>query len=121
MVENKLPDKQNGPLPEPDVPLAQIIKDRAVSMEKTEDGINWITEEIKYKENQLKNKIVEENTSQLYTLLSFPKDNKKPRHVLEIEVEMLKGAKTGKEKSLKIMKELQVEDKKEDENATKPS
>ena len=100
-------------IPEPDVPIGQIIKDRKVSIEKTEDSIKWITEEIKYKESQLKKRIVEENISQLYSLVSYPLDHKKPRHVLKIETEMLTKAKKAKETSLKIMKELQ--------NATKTS
>lgn len=103
-----------------DVPLSQIISDRAVSIEKTADGINWIGEEINYKENQIDSEIIEENLSQLYNLVSFPLNKKKPKHVLKIEIEMLKKAKKGKEKSLKIMEELQVEDrKKEEKNASK--
>ena len=101
---------------EPDVPLAQIIKDRAVSMEKTEDSINWIQKEIDYKANQLDKKIVEENISQLYNLVSFPLNHKKPRHVLEIEIGMLKKSREGKKKILETMQELQVEDK--EKNAT---
>jgi len=118
MLKTKIPKKIE--LPQPDVPLSQIISDREVSMEKTADSIEWIGEEIKFKEDQLDNEITEENISQLYTLLSFPKDKKKPRHVLKIEVAMLKKAKKGKEKNLKIMQELQVEDKnKEEKNAPK--
>ena len=98
---------------EPEVSPEQIIQDREITMEKTADAINWITEEIKYKEDQLDNEVIEENISQLYNLVSFPKDKKKPRYVLKIEVEMLKKARSGKKKNLKIMKELQ--------NATKSS
>ena len=93
-----------------EVPLEQIIKDREVSIEKTEDSIKWIGEEINYKENQIDNEIIEENISQLYNLVSFPKDKKKPKHVLKIEIEMLKKAKKRKERSLKIMKEIQIKD-----------
>ena len=97
--------------PEPEVHLSQIISDRAVSMEKAEESISWYQDEIDYKENQLKTKIVEENISTSYNLLSYPLDHKKPRHVLKIEVVMLKKLKKQKEDSLKIMKELQAKDK----------
>lgn len=100
-----------------DVPLSQIISDRAISIEKTVDSIKWIGEEINYKEDQIDSEIIEENISQLYTLLSFPLNKKKPKHVLKIEIEMLKKAKKGKLKSIKIMEELQVEDKRK--NASK--
>jgi len=119
MLKTKVPKKIE--VPQPDVPLSQIISDREVSMEKTADSIEWIQEEIKFKDDQLDSEIIEENNSQLYTLLSFPINKKKPRHVLKIEVAMLKKAVKGKEKTLKIMKELQVEDKKKEEkNASKP-
>ena len=96
----------------PEVPLSQIIKDREVTMDKTEDNIEYLTAEKEYKENQLKTEITEENISELYNLVSHPIDHKKPRHVLEIEVGMIKKILDAKEKSLKVMKELQVEDKK---------
>lgn len=108
---------------EPEVPLSQIISDRGVTIEKTIDSIKWIQEEIEFKENQLDNVITEENISQLYNLVSFPMDKKKPRHVLKIEIEMLKKAIKGKKNNFKIMQELQIEDKKkkekEEKNATK--
>ena len=110
MVKNKIPEE---------VPLSQIIADREISIEKTEDSINWITEEINYKEDQIDSEIVEENISQLYNLVSYPKDKKKPKHVLKIEIQMLKKAKKNKEKSVKIMKELQLKD--EEKNASKSS
>lgn len=101
-----------------EVPLSQIIKDRAVSIQKTGESIKWIIEEIKYKEDQIDSEIIEENISQLYNLVSFPKDKKKPKHVIKIEIEMLKTGKKSKEKTLKIMKELQITD--ERKNASKP-
>lgn len=103
-----------------DVPLSQIISDRAVSMEKTEDSIKWLGEEIIFKDDQLDKEIIEENTSIMYVLTSFPSDNKKPRHVLKIEVEILKRKRSNNKKTLKIMEELQVKDKKKEEkNASK--
>ena len=101
---------------EPDVPLSQIISDREVSIEKTSETIDCWTVEKKFKENQLKTEIVEENISTLYNLVSFPINKKKPKHVIEIEVEMLERNIKKKNQELKIMEELQVEDKKK--NAT---
>ncbi len=92
--------------------VTQAIKDRAVSLEKATDGVKWIKEEVKYKENQLKKGITEKNLSELYNLVSFPSDDKKPKHVLTIEIEMLKKGIAAKEESIKTMNELQVEDKK---------
>ncbi len=111
--------KKKTPIELEEVPLEQIIKDRAVSMEKAAESISWYQEEIDYKENQLNTKIVEENISTLYNLLSYPLDHKKPKHVLKIEVIMLKKLKKQKEDSLEIMKELQIED--EGKNASRTS
>ena len=104
---------------EPEVTLEQTIKDREVSIEKTIDSINWIQEEIKFKDDQLDSVIIEENISQMYNLVSFPLNHKKPKHVLKIEVEMLKKVKKAKQKTLKIMEELQIKD--EGKNASKPN
>ena len=106
---------------EPEVNIEQTIATREVSMEKANEFITNTTEEIKYKEDQLKKGIVEENCSNLYELVSFPLDHKKPRHALKIEIEELNRRKKKHETNLKIMKELQVEDKKklEEKNATK--
>ncbi|KKL14709.1 hypothetical protein LCGC14_2512950, partial [marine sediment metagenome] len=71
--------------------------------------------EIEYKENQLEKGIIEKNESTLYNLASFPKDEVKPRFVLDIEISMMKQMLIEKEESLKIMKEL------EKENGNKPS
>lgn len=92
--------------------LTQAIKDREISIEKAIDNVKWLGEELKYKENQLKTGILEENISELYSLVSFPIDKKKPKHVIEIEIGMLIRGILAKEQSLKIMKRLQVEDKK---------
>ena len=105
----------------PEVPIEQTIIDRKITMEKAADNIDWLNAELKYKENQLKKGIVEENISELYKLVSFPLDHKKPKHVLKIEIEMTKRIIEAKEESMKIMKELQAEDKKKVKNATKPN
>ena len=108
MNEEKIPEVQ------------QIMKDREVSIEKAADTINWMTEELKYKEDQLDNEIIEENVSQLYNLISFPKDRKKPRHVIKIEVGMIKRVIKAKKKTIKIMEELQrIDQAKEEKNASK--
>jgi len=99
-------------LEQPDVSPEQLIKDRDTSIDKTKDNISFLNKELKYKENQLKGKIVERNQSTLYNVTSFPIDDKKPRHVLEIEVGMIKKIIEAKENQLKTMEELQVEDKK---------
>ena len=105
---------------EPEVSIEQTIIDREITMEKAADNIEWLNAELKYKEDQLKTKIVEENISELYKLVSFPLDHKKPRHVLKIEIGMTKKIIKAKEESMKIMKELQAEDKKV-KNAAKPN
>ncbi len=104
-----------------EVLIEQTIIDREISMEQAADNIGWLNAELKYKQDQLKKGIVEENISELYKLVSFPLDHKKPRHVLEIEVDMTKRIIKAKEESMKIMKELQAEDKKKVENAPKSS
>ncbi len=115
MDERKSDLSKGGP--EPEVPLEQIIATRKVSMEKAREFITQTSEEIKYKENQLKTKIVEENCSNLYELVSFPLDHKKPRHALKIEIEILEKRKKKHETNLEVMKELQKED--EGKNASK--
>ncbi|KKN19161.1 hypothetical protein LCGC14_0948470 [marine sediment metagenome] len=110
--------KKKKEIKEPEVSLNQIISDREVSIGNEAETIACWTEELKYKENQMDSEIVEENVSTLYNLVSFPKDKTKPRHVLKIEIEMLKRQIKKKKKILKIMQELQVEDEK---NATKSS
>ena len=80
-----------------EVPIEQTIATREVSMEKAREFITNLTAEIKFKENQLKKGIVEENCSNLYELVSFPLDHKKPRHALKIEIEVLKGRKKNHE------------------------
>ena len=116
MVKEKVPMKEEEPV----VSIEQTIATREVSMEKANEFITNLNAEIKYKENQLKTKIVEENCSNLYELVSFPLDHKKPRHALKIEIEVLKGRKKKHETNLKTMNELQLEDKKKVKNATKP-
>ena len=111
MVEKKTPIELE------EVPLEQIMATREVSMEKAKEFITNFKAEIKYKEDQLKNGIVEENCSNLYELVSFPLDHKKPRHALKIEIEVLKERKKKHEINLKVMRELQKED--EGKNATK--
>ena len=106
---------------EPEVSIEQMIIDREITMVKAADNIDWLNAELKYKEDQLKNGIKEKNISELYKLVSFPLDDKKPRHVLKIEIGMTKRIIKAKEDSMKIMKELQIEDikKLEENNATK--
>lgn len=93
----------------------QILQDRKVTIQKTEVNISCLEKEIEYKENQLEKGIIEKNESTLYNLASFPKDEVKPRFVLDIEISMMKQMLIEKEESLKIMKEL------EKENGNKPS
>ncbi len=120
-------DKKNEKVPmkeeEPEVNIGQTIIDREISIENTENNIRWISGEVKFKEDQLKKEIVEENISELYKLVSFPLNHKKPEHVLKIEIEMLKKGIKAKNESLKIMRELQIGDikKLEVNNATKPN
>ena len=105
---------------EPEQTLQQIIATREVTMQKAREFQKQLTAELKYKQDQLKNEIIEKNISQLYDLRSFPLDDKKPKHVIEIEIDILKSDKKKFEDNLKVMEELQVEDKKkESENATK--
>ena len=107
---------------EPEVSLSQIISDREITIEKIKDKIKWYQEEINFKNDQLDKEIIEENVSQLYTLVSYPLNHKKPRHVVKIEIEILKKIKKNQEKQLKVMKELQIEDKaKEEKNASRTS
>ncbi len=114
-------DEEDKPAEE--IPLEQIMATREVSMEKANEFITQLTAEIKYKEDQLKTKIVEENVSNTYELKSFPLDHKKPRHTLKIEMEILKKQNEKHKKNLKVMQELQREDKvkikKEGQNAPK--
>ncbi len=104
-------DKPKVPMKE-EISVEQTIIDREITMEKTLDNIEWLNAELEYKEDQLKNGIKEKNISELYKLVSFPLDDKKPRHVLEIEIGMTKRIIQAKEESMEIMKELQVKDKK---------
>lgn len=100
---------------QPEVPLEQVIKDREVSIDKTRDNLIFLNKELKYKEDQLKGEIIERNQSGLYNITSFPMDDKKPKHVIEIEIGMIKKIIKAKEENLKIMDDLQKESK----NATK--
>ena len=96
-----------------EVPIEQIIKDRAVSIQLAKDLIRYGDMEKKYKQDQLdKGKILENSQSTLYTTASFPKDDIKPEFVLKIEIEQLERRMKKAKKDLKIMEELQVEDKK---------
>lgn len=98
---------------EQEVSLEQTIKDREISIGKTKDNLSFLKKELKYKTDQLtNNKIIERNQSGLYNITSFPIDDIKPKHVLEIEIGMIQKIMEAKQDQLKIMEELQIEDEK---------
>ena len=96
----------------PEVSIEQIMSDRQVTIDKTSETLDCWTVELGYKEDQMNTKIIEENVSTLYNIVSHPLDHKKPRHVMKIEIDMLKRNIKKKEAELKVMKELQLEDTK---------
>lgn len=108
---------------EPEVSIEQIMSDRQISIDKTTETIECWSVELGYKEDQMDTKIIEENVSTLYNLVSHPSDHIKPRHVMKIEISMLKRNIKKKKAEVKIMNELQSEDKKKLEvnNAPKSS
>ena len=107
MDKTKVPMKEE----EPEESIKQIMSDRQVSIDKTSETVECWTIELEYKEDQMDNEILEENVSTLYNIVSHPKDHKKPRHVMKIEIGMLKRNIKKKKEELKVMKELQLEDK----------
>lgn len=94
----------------------QFIKDmkeeRRLKLKKAEIDLKMRNRELAYKQVQIKDKSMEKNESKLYNLVSFPKDDLKPKFVLENEVDMLNFMIKEKEKEIKNMKELEEQDAK---------
>ena len=67
--------------------------------------IKKLERELIYKETQIKTGSLETNESKLTNLLSFPKDELKPKFILESEAEVIKVMLTKKREELKNMEE----------------
>lgn len=92
--------------------IEDMKEERRLKLKKAEIDLKMRNRELAYKQVQIKDKSMEKNESKLYNLVSFPKDDLKPKFVLENEVDMLNFMIKEKEKEIKNMKELEEQDAK---------
>ncbi len=90
----------------------QTKEEREDRLEQAQTDIKIYNREIAYKKVQLDGKVIEKNTSVLYNTRSFPKDEMKPKFILETEIERLKEMKKISERIIKNIKKLEEEDAK---------
>ena len=88
----------------------QTAEERKDRKEQAFTDIKIYEREIAYKKVQLEGKVIEKNHSVLYNTRSFPKDDLKPKFVLETEIERLNELKEISRKIIKNIKELEEED-----------
>lgn len=90
--------------------IADMTKERKDRLKKTEEAIAIDQKELAYKKIQFKGEVVEKNQSVLYNLRSFPKDDLKPKFVLEIEINMIEESIKKREEIIKNIKEAEEKD-----------
>ncbi len=88
----------------------QIKEERKDKLDKSRIDLKMNQRELAFKMAQIATGVLEKNESKLYNVVSFPKDDLKPKHVLENEIDMIKFHLIQKEKEIKNMEDLEKED-----------
>ncbi len=84
---------------------ADMKEEREINLIQKNLDIRKLERELIYKETQIKTGSLEKNESKLTNLLSFPKDELKPKFILESEAEVIKVMLGKKREELKNMEE----------------
>ena len=89
----------------------QIIYNRKQSKRILKVDMECLRREKGYKQNQLSSgKVVEKNESKLYNASSFPKDEVKPKFILENEIKVIERLLEEKQDQLDNLKKSEEED-----------
>ena len=87
--------------------IAEMIETREYNLEQAIIDLRMARRELSYKKAQLGTGVLEKNESPLYTTRSFPKDEVKPKFVLENEIDMIEFQ---IKKKIKIVKNMEEDD-----------
>ena len=90
--------------------IRELRETRQDKLEKTKIDLKMNERELAYKKAQIGSVVLERNESKLYNLVSYPKDDLKPKHVLENERDMIEFQIKNKMKEIKNMEEQEEED-----------
>lgn len=90
--------------------VVDMKKERKDNLEKAKIDLRMNERELAYKTAQLGTDILEKNESKLSNIRSFPKDDIKPKFVLENEIETIQFQIKKQRQKIKNMEETQKDD-----------
>ncbi len=90
--------------------IKQMKEQRAENIAKAKIDLKMYGRELTYKKVQLDGTVIEKNESKIYIIRSFPKDDIKPKYVLECEMDIINAQIKQKKEEIKNMEELEDQD-----------
>ncbi len=85
--------------------IEQMKETRKENLGKAKADLKMYERELAYKRVQVEGEVIEKNESKIYNIRSFPKDDIKPKFVLENEIDILNAQLRKKKEEIKNMEE----------------